>query len=86
MTVSLIVGLDLVGLIPYLCFCFLMDGNVALCEHFSIIKVCLTSLLTENEKFGLTGGWRKTAKVTLISGIMKKNLWSLLLKCYQDSY
>lgn len=85
-TVSLIVDLDLVGLIPYLCFCFLVDGNVALCEHFCFVKVCLTSLLTEGEEFGLTGEWRKTAKVTFVSGIVKKNLQSLLLRYYQDSY
>lgn len=73
-TVSLIVDLDLVGLIPCLCFCFLVDGNVALCEHFCFVKVCLTSLLTEGEEFGLTGEWRKTAKVTFVSGIVKKKL------------
>lgn len=60
------------GLIPYLCFCFLMDGNVALREHFCFAKVCLTSLLIENEELGLTGEWRKTPKVTFVSGIIKK--------------
>lgn len=69
MTASLIVGFDLVGLIAYLCFCFLMDANGALCEFPFFVKIHLT-LLVGNEELGTTGEWRKAAKVIFVTGII----------------
>lgn len=63
--VSLIIGFDLLGLISYLCFCFLMDADVALCEYPCFVKVHLTSLLKESEEVGITREWKKAAKVLL---------------------
>lgn len=47
-----------------------MDANVAFCEYPYFVKVCLTSLRMESEELGVTGEWRKAAKVIFVSGIV----------------
>ena len=47
-----------------------MDANVALCEYLCCVKVRVTSLLMESEELGITGEWRKAAKVIFVSGIV----------------